>query len=198
VVQELCRKLGQLTGPCPSKTILSNCADTLHQVAPGTKIRREPPSTTRKPLQRVSTEVSNTRSRKPPSLARSATDTLLLQRINGERTETPQKNAFKDIRKPLSRSNSINQSKRLLSQREVDMSAMTKFKGVKLKKNAAVEQELKNAIATLKKPNRSIAVKDYVDAADQRAAAAVIRPHSKSHFIFTKGSPLIQVKSHPL
>jgi len=134
--------------------------------------------------------VSNIRSRKPPSLARSSTDTLLLQGIKRERTETPQINAFKDIRKPLSRSNSINQCKRLLSQREVDMSAMTKFKGLKLKKIVAVEQELKDAIATLKKPNRSIAVKDYVDDADRRAAAAVIRPHSKSHSTFTKAAPV--------
>ena len=54
------------------------------------------------------------------------------------------------------------------SQREVDMSAMTKYHEAKAKKKANVDDELKNAIATLKKPNRGLAVKEVRDDAEAR------------------------------
>ena len=38
----------------------------------------------------------------------------------------------------------------------------------KLKRKAAIEDELKEAITALKKPNRGLAIKDYVEAAKQR------------------------------
>jgi DNA replication regulator SLD3 len=50
----------------------------------------------------------------------------------------------------------------------------------KAKKKAAVDAELKDAISALKKPNRALAVKEFVDAAERRASAGVSHPKSKS------------------
>jgi DNA replication regulator SLD3 len=43
------------------------------------------------------------------------------------------------------------------------------------KKKAQVDAELKDAISALKKPNRSLAVKDFVEAADKRASAGQLK-----------------------
>jgi len=50
----------------------------------------------------------------------------------------------------------------------MDLTAISAANEAKMKKRAAVEEELRNAIGTLKKPNRISAIKEYVDSADQR------------------------------
>lgn len=49
----------------------------------------------------------------------------------------------------------------------------------KLKKKMAFEQDLKGAIAALRRPNPRLAVKDFVDSADKRAAVAGSRSRSE-------------------
>lgn len=65
------------------------------------------------------------------------------------------------------------------TQREVDLSAMTKFNEARARKKANVEDELKTAIATLKKPNRGLAVKEVMADAEARHS----KQHSKSRRI---------------
>jgi hypothetical protein len=58
------------------------------------------------------------------------------------------------------------------SQREVDLTAMPKRKETKLKKKVQVEEELKHAISALKKPNRILAGRCFMEAAEQRTNLA--------------------------
>ncbi|KAM7209306.1 DNA replication regulator SLD3 domain containing protein [Naviculisporaceae sp. PSN 640] len=55
-------------------------------------------------------------------------------------------------------------------------SSSTLARGAKAQKAALVEAELKDAISALKKPNRVLAVKDFVDAAEKRASVTNVPP----------------------
>lgn len=59
------------------------------------------------------------------------------------------------------------------SKREVDLSAMSQASEVKMRKKAEVEEKLREAISTLKKPNRALAVKEIADSTDESFAKAV-------------------------
>lgn len=61
------------------------------------------------------------------------------------------------------------------SHREVDLQPCSQTVDAKAKTKAQVEHELRGAIATLKKPNARMAMKDFVDASDQR----IERPRSR-------------------
>lgn len=74
---------------------------------------------------------------------------------------------------PLNRS-TFHKSNRY-SQREVDLTAFSQAAEAKAKKKADVEQELHGAIAALKRPNPRMAVKEFVEAADRRAAGPKAR-----------------------
>ncbi|KAL2171860.1 hypothetical protein VTG60DRAFT_1247 [Thermothelomyces hinnuleus] len=50
---------------------------------------------------------------------------------------------------------------------------------LKAQKQAQVEAELKDAISALKKPNRALAVKDFVEAAEKRASAGQLKKMKK-------------------
>ena len=78
---------------------------------------------------------------------------------------------------PLNRLN-LQKSKRY-SQREVDLKAASQAAEARLKKKASVEQELQGAIAAVKKPNPRMAVREFVEAVEKRAAESHAR--SKSH-----------------
>lgn len=75
-----------------------------------------------------------------------------------------------------------NVKSRRYSQREVDLGSMSQTKEAKLKQKARIEQELKGAIAALKKPNPRMAVKELVDAAERRAGVSDLQ--SKCSFFF--------------
>ena len=72
----------------------------------------------------------------------------------------------------------IQKSKRF-SQREVDLSAVSQATEAKLRKKASLEQELKGAIAALKKPNPRLAVKELVESAERRAAGSASHARSR-------------------
>jgi DNA replication regulator SLD3 len=63
------------------------------------------------------------------------------------------------------------------SQREVDMSSLALDTSAKVKKQAAIEAELKDAILALKRPNRELAGKTLVETAEQRSVST---SHSRS------------------
>jgi DNA replication regulator SLD3 len=69
--------------------------------------------------------------------------------------------------KPATRGTSV-QLKHLQA-RQIDINALTIATEKKLRQKAKIEEELKGAINTLKKPNRGLAVKEYVDNTEQRS-----------------------------
>lgn len=183
LVESLSGRFGVRASRSPEK-IRSNKTKEKSAPAPkpGTEIKRPPPDQPKKhPLQRVLSDSRKERpSKPPPSLQRSVTDTRINQPVERSRSSTPQMPTFRgDGRRSLSRAGSISQVAQPL-QREVDLSAMARrFGASKPNRKPNVDQELKDAIATLKKPNRNMAVREYVDAADQRKTMPKTRPGSK-------------------
>ncbi|KIW01316.1 uncharacterized protein PV09_07352 [Verruconis gallopava] len=119
----------------------------------------------RRPLQKTLSDVNALMRSRKPSLSRSLTDIQAIPRIKREASEL----SLLDV--PLaqpSRRDSMSQL-RHLQQRTVDLTAISTATEAKLKQKAKIEQELKDAINTLKKPNRGQAVRELVDAADQRS-----------------------------
>lgn len=140
---------------------------------PGSETQRQQFQKARKPLQRVATELSQSASR-PPSLSRSATDSL----TPGFKTERDEEALgtipLQTTQRLHSGRGGISQSRKLIH-REVDLRAVSTSHKSKLKKKALVEEELRNAITVLKKPNRGLAVKEYVGSAEQRTEVRCAR-----------------------
>lgn len=115
-------------------------------------------------LERVLTDEKTASQRRAPGLSRSNTDSALpgLKRHANDTSLT---------------SISLNRVAlhKRYSQREVDLNAASKAAEAKARKKASVEQELQGAIATLKKPNPRMAVKELVEAAEKRAAGSQSR-----------------------
>lgn len=166
------KKLGVNSGPSPEKrsTFKPGAATIRRPPPPGKDLNLD--KKPRSALHRVATDGSASKPARPPSLVRFTSDSAAM--IKRERSETPSL-----LSVPLtdagagrnSRSGSL-ANFRHLSKRQVDLSAMTAANEAKIKKKAAINEQLKNAISTLKKPNRVAAVKDIVDFADQRSTVA--------------------------
>ena len=165
----LCRKLGGPKTLSPARPPLAKAAITSQTLfKPGAALQRQPPRKPRRTLERVLTdEISRSRR---PSLSRSATESIVPD-LKREMSDT----SLSAV--PLNRLN-LEKSKRY-SQREVDLNAVSQAAEARLKKKASVEQELKGAIAALKKPNPRMAVKEFVEAAEKRAAESHTRSKSR-------------------
>lgn len=151
--------------------MLKSASTSQGLLRPGTVIDRNVTSQPRKTLERdLAFKKPFSRRPQPPSLLRSATAPAL-PGLKRESSEVP----LSDI--PLKRP-SVEKSKRY-SQREVDLSAISTATEAKLRRKASVEEELRGAIATLKKPNRTLAVKELVESFDQRVPGAGASSRSK-------------------
>ncbi|SLM40995.1 DNA replication regulator Sld3 [Lasallia pustulata] len=167
----ICQKLGGPTIPSPVRKPLAKAASTSHVLPrPGAPMQRPQMRKPRKTLERVLTDEASAPQRPQPSLLRSATDSMI-PRLKRETSDI----SLAAI--PLDRVG-IQKSKRL-SQREVDLSAVSQVTEAKLKKKASVEQELKGAIAALKRPNPRLAVKELMESAERRAAGSGSNARSK-------------------
>ncbi|KAL9007163.1 MAG: hypothetical protein Q9188_000097 [Gyalolechia gomerana] len=162
----LCKKLG---GPLPhsaARPALKRAASSsLRPQKPGAAVDRPQPREARRTLERVLTDEKTSRRPTPP-LCRSATDSFL-PTLKREPSDVSMPSV------PLNRS-TFHKSNRY-SQREVDLTAVSQAAEAKAKKKADVEQELQGAIAALKRPNPRMAVKEFVEAADRRAAGLKAR-----------------------
>jgi DNA replication regulator SLD3 len=155
------RKLGGLSNTSPTRPPLAKAAST-SQVLPGTTMRRERRDQARRPLQRVLTDEKAAPHLRPPSLTRSNTapPNRLIKREESESSQPLQPGTRGGIQK----------AKRI-DNREVDLDAIAKQHEAKLRKmNALKEQkkELDDAINALRKPNRTLVSKDFMDTAVQR------------------------------
>ena len=166
------QKLGGPKTPSPIRPSLAKAASLSHLGRkPGAAIQRpgvkKPPRT----LERVLTDEKAASRRRAPILSRSTTDSALpgLKREASDMT-------LSSI--PLNRV-ALHKSKRY-SQREVDLNAVSQAAEAKSKKKASIEQELQSAIATLKRPNPRMAVKELVEAAEKRTAGSHARSRQPS------------------
>lgn len=134
------------------------------------------PKKSRRSLGRTPTDTTKQTSQRPtPSLHRSATDSALIPSLKREGSEVPL-SAIPFQRSPSTASSrqALSQFKRL-SQREVDLSTKSAATEAKLKQKKRVEDELKEAISTLKKPNRGAAVGGYIDEVESRGLGVIGR-----------------------
>lgn len=128
-------------------------------------------------------------SRRPtPSLSRSATDSVLP--VIKQEFEDAKLNSISLYRQ------SIEQSK-LYARREVDLTAEAKATQAKLKRKITVEQELKGAIDALKKPNARLAVKEFVEASDERNSNRKSKPRKSQNPTRNPFATGVQVTATP-
>ncbi|KAF2182215.1 hypothetical protein K469DRAFT_712827 [Zopfia rhizophila CBS 207.26] len=131
---------------------------------------KEPESKkSRRSLGRVATDTTGqtAQQRPTPSLNRSTTDSALFTGIKREGSEVPL-STIPFQRSPSAASRqSVSQFKHLKG-REIDLSAPTVAAAAKLNQKKRVEEDLKEAITALKKPNRGLAVGGYVDDIERR------------------------------
>lgn len=161
----LCEKLGGPKHSSPKRPPLAKGLTSFASIKPGSVVQREQPRQPRRTLERVLTDERSASHRPPPSLSRSATDSML-PRMKREESDL----SLSSI--PLNR---VAMHKRY-SQREVDLNAASQATEAKLRRKAKVDQELQGAIAALKRPNPRMAVKDLVEDAERRIARS--RPRS--------------------
>jgi hypothetical protein len=123
----------------------------------------------RRSLARVATDTDTQTAHRgrTPSLNRSATDSALLRGVKRETSEVP----LAAIPFQRSPSNAARQSLshfKHLKGRQIDLSAPSAAAAAKLKQKKRVEEDLKEAITALKKPNRDLAVGGYVEEIERR------------------------------
>ena len=162
----LCQKFGGPKQHSPTRPPLVKAATSSALSRPGASIHHQPMKNSRRTLERVLTDEKIASRRPTPSLSRSATDSVL----PGLKREGSVVSLYSV---PPSKVDA--QKARRYSQREVDLSAATQAHEAKLIRKAKVEKELQGAIATLKKPNPRMAVKELVEGAERRAAASNLR-----------------------
>jgi DNA replication regulator SLD3 len=137
---------------------------------------KEPESKkSRRSLARVATEsMGRSPHRVTPSLNRSATDSALIRGIKREGSEAPlsaipfQRSPSKNARRSMSQY-------RHLEGRELDLTTPSAAVTAKLKQKQRVEEDLKDAITALKKPNRGLAAGGYIDDVERRGLGSVSR-----------------------
>lgn len=128
------------------------------------KPRQELEKRPRRPLQKTPSDTTGNIRARPPTLSRAATDSVM-PRMKRETSdisllEIPQA-------RPAQRNSSV--QLKHLKHRQIDMFAISAATEAKQKQKAKIQEDLKNAVDILKKPNRGQAVKDYVDASAQRS-----------------------------
>lgn len=161
----LCQKFGGPKPASPPRPSLLKAATSHVSFKPGTPLQRQLLQKPRRTLERVLTD-ERTASRRPPALSRSATDSLLPS-LKREVSDTSL-SSIPITKVPLHKSRRYNQ-------REVDLSTASQANEAKPKKKLNVEEELRSAIATLKKPNPRMAVKELVEATEKRNAGMHLR-----------------------
>ncbi|TKA72028.1 hypothetical protein B0A55_05733 [Friedmanniomyces simplex] len=172
------KKLGGPSAPTPVKR---KATSSRRPGEPAT--RHAPEQRLRKPLSRVATEtLAQTQTKHPPSLHRSATDSdLLQQQLKRETSEAPSPlssipatvGTARQPPQPRKRTSLMHSMS--FNRREVDFSAMLQANEARMRKKADVDQKLQDAISTLKKPNRALAVKEMAENADLSFAKATAK-----------------------
>ncbi|PNS20965.1 hypothetical protein CAC42_5031 [Sphaceloma murrayae] len=166
VAANINRKLGGPVAPSPAKR-----RKTTNQASEGAKQTNK---AKRAPLQRVSSINRSTTRASVPSLGRSATDSQIIPNLKREASDISLDSIPLNAQKSgPSRSSTLDKMR--LRQREVDFDAMSQAQETRRRKQAEVENKLKEAISALKKPNRVLAGRELADVAEQRELMAQAR-----------------------
>ncbi|KAI4719841.1 hypothetical protein E4T48_03951 [Aureobasidium sp. EXF-10727] len=182
------KKLG---GPGSSTTTKPKSSRKLSEADTKTTVDKR----ARRPLARVATESFPQPAKTPRSFSRSATDSQVFP----VKSETPELSLSsipprRDSQPSLARKSDVLEKHRL-RQREVDFGALAAANEAKAKRKQDVEQKLKDAISTLKKPSRAVVSGEFVDAVEQRKRMAEGRARPPLHK--RKSSSLAQVSATP-
>ncbi|KAG9652354.1 hypothetical protein KCU86_g486, partial [Aureobasidium melanogenum] len=149
----------------------------------------------RRSLARVATESFFQPAKASRSFSRSATDSQMIP----VKSETPEVSLFSIPIRRDSQSSIVRKSdvleKHRLRQREVDFGAIAAANEAKARKKQEVEQKLKDAISTLKRPSRAAVSGEFVDAVEQRKRMAEGRARPPLHK--RKSSSIAQVSATP-
>lgn len=171
------KKLGGPTAPTPAKE-----KSSMISRKPGVPANRQPPERKpRKPFSRVSTDTMNRFNR--PSLHRAATDSeALAPLIKREMSETPPIDSVPKWRRGGHQQASGQPGKRISQlekvtngTRQIDFAAMSQANEARMRRKADVDEKLREAITTLKKPNRDRAVEEMAKNTDQSFAKAIAK-----------------------
>ena len=184
----VCRKLGVALQSPPRPQLQKSASLSRISTKPGAALQRPQAKRPRKTLERVLTDDRLAAKRPPATLSRSATDSAL-PNFKRELSEV-------SLSAVPAYSPSIEMSRRY-SQREVDLTAVSQATEAKIQRKAAIEKELKGAIATLKRPNPRMAVKELVDSADRRIAGARSKSRKASSPIRNPFANSVQVMATP-
>jgi DNA replication regulator SLD3 len=176
------RKLGGPVVLSPPKPKLKSSGFSGAPSRPGAATKRPLPPKPRRSLHRVLTDERERRSMsRGPDRAMSLLRSASISSVPGLKRETSEVPSLSGI--PFSDSQSAEGEKRAvikskqLARREVDLGAFGSGMNAKASKQAKLDAELKEAISALKKPNRELAGKAFVDTAERRSASA---SHSRS------------------
>ncbi|KAH8808223.1 DNA replication regulator SLD3-domain-containing protein [Xylogone sp. PMI_703] len=172
----LYRKLGGpvLISP-PKRKVSKSSSFSSAQSRPGAATKRSIPVNPSKSLVEILSEERRSRQSsqgpsKAISLMRSATMPIV-GGIKREESEGPSlsKIPLADTRSSQSNRMGLSRS-RSISARDVNIGLPNSVTGVKTKRQVDVEAELKEAISTLKKPNRELVAKELAETAEKRSA----------------------------
>ncbi|KAF1994619.1 hypothetical protein P154DRAFT_526963 [Amniculicola lignicola CBS 123094] len=155
------KKLGGPVQPSPPKRKALKAPTTSHK--PGES--KEPEAKrSRRTLARVVTDTTGqANQRRPtPALNRSATDSGILTNIKREGSEVPLL-AIPFLRSPSAAARQTMSQFKHLNRRQIDLSTPSAAATARLQQKKRVEDDLKDAISALKKPNRTLAAGSYVD-----------------------------------
>ncbi|KAL5389944.1 hypothetical protein DPSP01_002003 [Paraphaeosphaeria sporulosa] len=127
----------------------------------------------RRSLGRVATDTTGrTGSVRAPSLNRSATDSTILNAIKREGSEVPL-SAIPFQRSPSNAARQTASHLKLLKGREMDLNTTSKAAAARAQQRKRVEEDLKQAITALKKPNRGLAAGSYADDVEKRGLGSL-------------------------
>lgn len=123
----------------------------------------------RRSLGRIATDTTGKtgHARATPSLGRSATDSTVIRGIKRECSEVPL-SAVPFQRSPSNAARQSMSHLKLLKGREVDLGSTSGTSAARMRQRKKVEEDLKEAISALKKPNRELAASSYADDIEKR------------------------------
>jgi DNA replication regulator SLD3 len=122
----------------------------------------------RRSLTRVATDTTGQSiKRRNTSLARSTTDSALINGIKREGSEI-RLSAIPLQRSPSQAAKRSMSQMRILKGREIDLETTSAAAAAKIRQKKRVEDDLKDAITALKKPNRGLAAGNYANDVEQR------------------------------
>ncbi|KAF2131771.1 hypothetical protein P153DRAFT_312462 [Dothidotthia symphoricarpi CBS 119687] len=126
----------------------------------------------RRSLARVATDtIGRTGERVTPSFNRAATDSILVDGIKREGSEAPL-SAIPFHRSPSKGARQSMSQLKHLQGRQIDLTTTSAAATAKMKQKQRVEEDLKEAISALKKPNRGLAVGGYMADVERRGISS--------------------------